>query len=144
MTFRRIKLIIITLVASVSFALASSSVALAASAANCGQTGAFLGFPTWYKYLEPTFVDGECGLNFSFPGDIGLVLAAVIEILLRVAALVAVVFVLVGGVRYIISQGEPDRLSDARGTIINALIGLVIAVAATAVVSFVAGRFIAS
>ena len=113
----------------------------AASDANCGKSGGFLGFPTWYKYLDPTFVDGECKLTFEFPENIGLVAAAVIEILLRVAALIAVGFVLYGGLQYIMSQGEPERLAAARSTIINALIGLVITVTATGIVSFVAGRF---
>ena len=73
--------------------------------------------------------------------DIWLVVAAVIDILLRIAALVAVGFIVVGGVSYVTSQGEPDRTKTALRTIINALIGLAIAIAATAIVTFIAGRF---
>jgi hypothetical protein len=114
----------------------------AASAANCGQSSDnFLKFPTWYKHLNPHIESGECKIDFTFPNDITKVLLAVIEILLRIAALVAIVFVVMGGVRYTTSQGQPEGTAAARKTILNALLGLVIAVSATAVVSFIGGRF---
>jgi len=109
----------------------------------------FLGLPTWYKYLNPTFVadpDGagpktsDCQLNTAFPGSIGLVLLAVVEILLRIAALAAVVFIIYGAFQYLISQGEPDKTKSARQTILNALIGLVIATLAIVIVNFVGAR----
>ncbi len=111
-------------------------------AAACQPGGgiSFLKFPTWYKYLDSTRVANKCTVIFSFPDDFGKILLAVVEILLRVGALVAVGFVIYGGFQYITSQGEPDRASSARGTIINAIIGLVIAIIATTVVSFVAGN----
>lgn len=123
--------------------LLAPATAQAATERHCGQTSRFFGFPTWYKYLVPTFDSktNQCEITFNFPKDIGLVIAAGIEILLRVAMLAAIGFVLFGGVQFIMSQGEPDRISTARGTIVNALIGLVIAIVATSVVTFIAGRF---
>ena len=109
-----------------------------------GKGGNFLGFPTWYKYLNGENVAGRCTPKIDFvnqPIQVAGVLLAVIEILLRIAALVAIGFVVVGGVQYITSQGEPDRTNKARGTVINALIGLVIAVTAVAVVTFIGGQF---
>ena len=107
---------------------------------NCADTSdSFLGFPTWYKYLQVNPSDG-CEITFEFPQDITKVLLALFEILLRVAGIVAVVFVVVGGFQYITSSGEPDRAKAARGTIINALVGLVIAAMATVIVNVVAGR----
>lgn len=112
---------------------------LAATSDNCvKQSDSFLGFPTWYKYLKPNFEGGECKLTFAFPGDTGKVLLAVVEILLRVAGLVAVGFVIYGGFRYIMSQGDPEQNTAARSTIINALIGVVITTIAIVAVSFVA------
>ena len=97
----------------------------------------FLGFPTWYQYLP------QNGGNPSITGinDIWLIVAAVVDILLHVAALVAVVMIIYGGFEFIISQGDAERAKSARSTIINGLIGLVIAVAAATLVSFIAGRF---
>ena len=108
---------------------------------NFNNDSSFLGFPTWYHYL-PGVVDattGKCAPQLGSLSDIWLILAAVIEILLRVAALAAVVMVIYGGVKYITSQGEPEATANARGTIINALIGLLLAVMAAAFVSFIAG-----
>ncbi len=110
-------------------------------AAACPNSG-FFGFPTWYKYLNSvTDSQGSCVPKISGLSDIWLIVAAVIDILLRISALVAVGFVVYGGVQYITSEGEPDKTSRARGTIINALIGLVIAVGATVLITFVASQF---
>jgi len=99
--------------------------------------GSFLGFPTWYKYLPCNGgVPALTNIN-----DIWLIVAAITEILLRVAGLVAVIMVIYGGIQYITSQGEPDKTTKARSTIINSLTGLTIAILAASLVAFVAGRF---
>lgn len=61
--------------------------------------------------------------------------------MLRIAALVAIAYVLIGGIEFIRSQGEPGKTAEARQTIINALAGLVIAVGAATIVTYVAGQF---
>jgi hypothetical protein len=66
---------------------------------------------------------------------------ALFEDLLRVAGMLAIVFIIYGGIRYITSQGEPETTKSARGTIINALIGLAITVAAAATIQFIANSF---
>lgn len=115
----------------------------AATAANCtGSSGGFLGFPTWYKYLTPSFSGTSCEITFNFPQDIGKVFLAVIEILLRISGLVAVAYVVYGGIKYVLSQGEPDKTKSAKNTIINALIGAAIAVTATGLVNLVARTLI--
>lgn len=116
-----------------------TATAHAATAANCRPTAAgFLDFPTWYKYLDPKFENGACELDFDIKEDIGKVALAVFEIILRIAALVAVGFVIYGGFQYLISQGEPDKIKGARTTIMNSIIGLVITISATALVNVVA------
>ena len=95
---------------------------------------AFLGFPTWYQYLQhPNGRPQIQGLT-----DIWLIVAAVIEILLRVAAIVAVIFIIYGGFSYTTSQGDPEGTGRAKGTLVNALVGLAVAVMAAAIVSFIA------
>lgn len=103
--------------------------------------GGFLGFPTWYHYLQGVTdpANGLCSPQISGLSDIWLIVAAVIEILLRASALIAVIFVIIGGINYITSQGEPERTSHARGAIINALVGLVISVLAAVIIGFIAG-----
>ncbi|PID32351.1 hypothetical protein CR970_01110 [Candidatus Saccharibacteria bacterium] len=109
-------------------------------AASCQQKGITI-LPAWYKYVEgKTDGTGRCSLNFTFPNDVGLVLLAVVEILLRVAGMAAVAFIIYGGMQYLISQGEPDKVNGAKQTIYNALIGLLVAVFATAMVNFIGTR----
>lgn len=116
---------------------------LAAKAEACGQTvGGFLSFPTWYKYLNPTFSNGECNITFNILSSGGLsdlpkVLLAIFEIILRVGGLAAVGFVIYGGIQYMISQGEPEKTKGARTTIINAIVGLVISMSAVAIVNVI-------
>lgn len=111
-------------------------------AAGCAAKGIRI-IPPWYEYIPKSEENGRCELNFVFPDHIGLVLLALFEIILRVGALVAVVFVIYGGFQYMLSQGEPDKTKNARTTIINAVVGLVITTLATVVVNFVGGRLTA-
>jgi hypothetical protein len=100
----------------------------------------FLLFPRWYEYLSGIYdANGVCTPQLSGINDIWLVVAAVIEILLRVAAIVAMAMVIYGGILYATSQGSPDQTSKAKSTILNAIVGLVIAIGAAVIVSFIAG-----
>lgn len=104
--------------------------------------GSLFGFPPWYKYL-PDALDGagQCTPVIQRASDIWLIVAAVINMMLYVASLVAIGFVVWAGFQFVTSQGEPDRIKKARDTLWDALIGLAITVAATAAVTFVATRF---
>ncbi|HUD10652.1 MAG TPA: pilin [Candidatus Saccharimonadales bacterium] len=99
----------------------------------------FLGFPTWYQYLPANPYDGSPQLTSL--SDVWLIAAAIIDILLRVAALITIIMVIYGGIEFITSQGDPEKAKNARGTVVNGLIGLVIAISATTLISFIAGRF---
>ncbi len=110
-------------------------------ASSCGE-GSFFGFPTWYHYFinnPNTWDSNTCTPVIKNLGDIWLIVAAIIEILLRLAAIAAVVFVIYGGVMYATSQGSPDQTSKAKSTIINALIGLALSIAASVIIAFIAG-----
>jgi hypothetical protein len=112
-----------------------------AASAACTKNG-FFGFPHWYQYLNVQQVDiygtQTCQVvNFKFPGDLTLVVLAILDIMLRIAGIVAVGFVIYGAIQYITSQGEPDGIKKAQNTIVNALIGMVIAITATAAVAFI-------
>src|ERR1700722_14954688 len=102
--------------------------------------GALLVFPSWYEYLPGTTdANGLCTPGISGLNDIWLIVAAVIEILLRIAALAAVGFVVFGGFQYITSLSEPDKTKRARETIIYAAVGLAIAILSMAIVNVIAG-----
>lgn len=112
--------------------------------------GGFFGLPRWYEYLPgvQAWVDPSnpsagtsCVPQLSNFNNIWLIGAAIIGILLRIAAIAAVGFVIYGAITYITSQGDPDSTGRAKNTIVNALVGLAIAVMAAAIVAFIAGRF---
>lgn len=110
-------------------------------AAACNAGGSFFDFPTWYKYLDcssPGSVALPAGASIF--DALPLIILAIVEILLRIAGLVAIAFVVYGGVQYVTSQGEPDRVAKSKGTIINALVGLIISTFAIAIVAFVGQR----
>lgn len=57
-----------------------------------------------------------------------------------VTGALAVMMVVIGGIKYASSQGDPGAISKAKGTIIYALVGLVLSIFAVTIVSFVFGR----
>lgn len=124
------------------FSIFSASVS--AQDTSCKLNQSFLGIPTWYKYLNATEdSSGRCSPQLTADSEgneinsilpIGL---AVLEAMIRLAGLVAVVMIFWAGFKYITSQGNPDAAAGARKTAINALIGLVIVVLSTAIISFI-------
>ena len=54
--------------------------------------------------------------------------------------IIAVIVIIIGGIFYILSQGEPDKVRRAKNTIAAALIGLVVALLSFAIVNFVLDR----
>jgi len=122
----------------------------------CDKSSAFLGMPVWYKYLDvgpetlkdnkvdpcaitgPKNAEGGLDIQKAIP-RVGL---AVVEILLRIAGMVAVAFVIYGGFKFVTSQGEPEAYKTAQRTIINALIGVAIAVLAVTIVNVIGGAIL--
>ena len=68
------------------------------------------------------------------------ILGNVISILLFLAGTIAVIMIIVGGIRYITSDGDANKAGQAKNTIIYAIIGLVVAVLSYGIVAFVLGR----
>lgn len=63
----------------------------------------------------------------------------IINILLFLIGAIAVVMIIIGGLRYVTSGGDQGAITGAKNTILYAVIGLVIAVMAFAIVNFVLG-----
>lgn len=111
----------------------------AKTGAECrGSGGNILDFPTWYEYLE---LGDSCVPKINNINDIWLIIAAMIELITRVGAILAVGFIIWGSIKLVASQGSPEGIKSARDTIQNAIIGLIIAIVATAAVSYIAGQF---
>lgn len=105
-------------------------------AAPCAKTFFFF-LPPWWNYLETTSTTAGCSIAFTPPGDIWLVGLAILDILLRVAGFVAVVSIMIAGASHVFSGGSPEKAASARKRMYNSLIGLAIALIATALVTFI-------
>ncbi len=64
----------------------------------------------------------------------------ILGIVFGIIGAIALVIIVKSGFEYITSSGDPQKASTARSAIIYALIGLVVAVSAQALVSFVVNR----
>lgn len=64
----------------------------------------------------------------------------VINLLIFIAGIIAVIYILIGGIRYVLSNGDSGAAKKARDNILYALIGLVVAVSAYSVVNLILFR----
>ena len=76
--------------------------------------------------------DPECGGN-----DLNTVIQAIVNTIVFVVGIVAVVMIILGGIQYSTSQGDPGKVKKAKDTILYGIIGLVVAILAFAIVNFV-------
>ena len=60
-----------------------------------------------------------------------------IEVAIGVAALLAVIMIIIGGINYTTSAGDAGKAKKAKDTILYSVIGLVLAILAFAIVNFV-------
>ena len=65
----------------------------------------------------------------------------VTDVLLFLAGAVAVIVLIIGGIRYVISSGDSGQLQSAKNTILYAVVGLVVVIMAYAIVNFVINQF---
>lgn len=116
-----------------------------AAGAACDPTagaGSFFGFPHWYQYLsgETDALTSKCIPVVNKLTDFWAIALAIVDILLRVGGMLAVVYVIYAGFRYMTSQGEPERINEAKNTLLNAIVGLVIVIVAIVAVNFVGSQ----
>lgn len=69
-------------------------------------------------------------------GDTG-VFKQVTNTVLYIVGIIAVVMLIIGGIRYVTSGGDAKKVTDAKNTVLYAIIGLVISFLAFAIVNFV-------
>ena len=82
---------------------------------------------------------GVCGA--SQQDDFSKLMQNVINLLLLVLGMIAVIAIIIGGIRYTTSNGDPGQIKSAKDTILYAVIGLVVAIMAYAIVGFVLAQF---
>jgi hypothetical protein len=64
----------------------------------------------------------------------------IINTMLFILGIIAVIMIILGGIRYTTSDGDASRVKAAKDTIMYSIVGLVVAMLAFAIVNFVIGR----
>lgn len=84
---------------------------------------------------QPTSLFGD--------GSEGGVFQTVTNILLFIIGAIAVIMLIIGGIRYVVSGGDQSAVTAAKNTILYAIVGIVVAILAYAAVNFVTTELVA-
>jgi len=84
--------------------------------------------------------DSDCDGN---SGDITIsgTITVLLNLLSIIAGVIAVIMIIIAGIKYITSQGDPSSVGSARSAIIYALIGLIIVALSQIIIFFVIDFF---
>ncbi len=93
-------------------------------------------------------INGSSPTNASsclFAGQTGCtaansIFSQVANVLIFIIGAVAVIMLIIGGLRYVLSSGNSSAVEGAKNTILYAIIGIVVASLAFAAVNFVVGK----
>ena len=133
----KLKRIIFSILATIGFALPMlSPVAVRAQAdieSNLG-CGANLDFSS------ASGTDCEAGQEETAGDRVNSIVTSVINILSLVVGVVAVIMIIIGGLRYITSGGDSGQVGNAKNTILYAVVGLIVVALAQIIVRFVVNR----
>lgn len=83
----------------------------------------------------PKFFSGAPGP--AGRANLGQLVTQVIEILLLIVGLLAVIFLIVGGYRYIMAHGNEEQAEAAKKTIYHSILGLVIVILSFIIVTII-------
>lgn len=67
-------------------------------------------------------------------------LESIINLLLFIIGAIAVIMIIIGGIKYTTSNGDQAQVTSAKNTILYAIVGLVVAIMAYAIVNFVVDK----
>lgn len=85
-------------------------------------------------------LDTSSNCNTDSSGGVSHLISVVINILSIIVGFIAVIMLIVGGLKFITSAGDANNAASARNTIIYALVGVVIVALAQALVHFVIAK----
>ncbi len=70
------------------------------------------------------------------------IFVTITNVLLFIIGAIAVIMLIIGGIRYTISGGDSSQVTSAKNTILYAIVGIIVAILAYAVVNFVVGSLV--
>ena len=73
----------------------------------------------------------------SNTGSVEQIAKTITNVLLFLIGVISVIMIVIGGIKYTTSNGDSNRVTAAKNTIMYAIIGIIVAILAYAVVNFV-------
>ena len=121
---------------------------LVAEAKDCNQSSYVFGLPTWYRGLttgancemKKISEKGEAG-SVTIQTFIWQVVGNIFDMIFRLAGVIAVGFIVWAGFQYMLALGNSGQLANAKTTLINAIIGLIITLLASGIINLAMGIF---
>ena len=95
---------------------------------------------TVMDYENPAIAGAEAARASGMPAElIGAtgVFTRIANTVLFAVGIISVIMLIFGGLRYVVSGGDSKKVTDAKNTIMYAIIGLIIAILSYAIVNFV-------
>ena len=131
-------------IVSMLFVVIATAVAIPqVASAACQKQDQVLGVTTWYRGLQK---GADCSVAIptssgspDFVKFVTMVALNIVQAGLAIVAYVAIFFIIKGGFMYMTSAGSSDGMAGAKKTIMNAVIGLVIALLSASIVNAIAG-----
>jgi cytochrome bd-type quinol oxidase subunit 2 len=77
-----------------------------------------------------------CGTSCG-SSDLTKIFTGLANTLVFIVGAVSVIMIIIGGLRYVIANGDSKAIGDAKNTILYAVIGVIVAISAFAIISFV-------
>ena len=69
--------------------------------------------------------------------DLTSTIRTIINVMLFIIGILSVIMIVWGGISYVISRGDPDKVKNAKNTIVYSIVGLIVAILAFAIVQWV-------
>ncbi len=110
--------------------------------------GAIIGLSSVLSFALPAFAVPLCPTTDPFKslclfdaGSFGRIIGNAIEFFLLIAVIIAIFFLIYGGIKWILSGGDKTGVEAARNHIVAAIVGLVIALLAFFILTVVLKLF---
>lgn len=84
---------------------------------------------------------GECKDSATGSKSVNDTIKTALNFFSALIGVIAVVMIMIAGVKYMTSQGEPGKINEAKNALLYAVVGIVVVAMAQIIVQFVIKRF---
>lgn len=115
---------------------------------DCSKEDSFFGLPAWYRGLvdkgtcQIKKINQKNGSTYKTDSEVSLqvfiwsIIGNIADMIMRLIGVISAGFIIYGGYQYMLSVGDSSKMAKAKVTITNAVVGLIIAIIASGIVSY--------